>query len=157
VRRKGFSLVELLVVVGILALLASALVLNANKARAQAREVVAAQHGGTVAQAIRGYFSVWITDTPTALFARIAGRLPPADWTEAPPGASAGTSASDRSCVGAFTLIDPSGATTAYSWPAAPPGVGCVLGLRTDGGVTRLRAITWSRGSGKFYVDGLSP
>jgi prepilin-type N-terminal cleavage/methylation domain-containing protein len=157
VRREGFSLVELLVVVGILALLASALVLNANKARTQAREVVAAQHGGSVAQAIRGYFSVWITDTPTALLARIAGQLAGPDWTGAPAGASAGASASDRSCVGAFALIDPIGATTPYSWPAAPPGVGCVLGLRTDGGVTRLRVITWSRGSEKFYVDGVSP
>lgn len=156
-RGRGFSLVELLVVVGILALLASALVLNANKARAQAREVLAAQHGGNVAQAIRGYFSVWITDTPTALLARIAGQLAGPDWTGAPAGASAGASPSDRTCLAAFTLIDPNGATTSYSWPAAPPGVGCVLGLRTDGGVTRLRAITWSRGSGKFYVDGLSP
>lgn len=156
-RSRGFSLVELLVVVGILALLTSALVLNANKARAQAREVLAAQHGGNVAQAIRGYFSVWITDTPTALLARIAGQLAGPDWTGAPAGANAGASASDRTCLAAFTLIDPNGATTSYSWPAAPPGVGCVLGLRTDGGVTRLRAITWSRGSGKFYVDGLSP
>jgi prepilin-type N-terminal cleavage/methylation domain len=157
VRSRGFSLVELLVVVGILALLASALVLNANRARTQAREVVAAQHGGSVAQAIRGYFSVWITDTPALLLARIGGRLPSADWTGAPAGANAGASASDRSCVATFALIDPNGATTSYSWPAAPTGVGCVLGLRTDGGVTRLRAITWSRGSGRFYVDGLSP
>jgi prepilin-type N-terminal cleavage/methylation domain-containing protein len=157
VHREGFSLVELLVVVGILALLTSAVVLNASKARAQAREVVAAQHGGSVAQAIRGYFSIWITDTPTALLARIAGQLDRPDWTGAPPGASDGARLTDRSCSAAFALIDPNGATTPYSWPAAPPGVGCVLGLRTDGGVTRLRAITWSRGSEKFYVDGLSP
>jgi hypothetical protein len=80
-----------------------------------------------------------------------------ADWTGAPAGARSGSSLSDRSCITPFTLIDPNWATTSYSWPAAPTGVGCVLGLRTDGGVPRLRAITWSRGSGKFYVDGLSP
>jgi prepilin-type N-terminal cleavage/methylation domain-containing protein len=157
VRSRGFSLVELLVVVGILALLASVLVLNANRARVQAREVAAAQHGGTVAQAIRGYFSVWITDTPVALLTRISWRLSLANWTGAPAGARAGASLSDRSCVASFALIDPNGATTSYSWPAAPTGVGCVLGLRTDGGVARLRVITWLRGSGKFYVDGLSP
>jgi len=157
VRSRGFSLVELLVTVSILALLASALVLNANKAKAQAREVAAAQHGGTVAQAIRGYFSVWIADTPTALLARIAGQLAGPDWTGAPPGATADARVTDRTCLPAFALIDPDGARTPYSWPAAPPGVGCVLGLRDDGGVTHLRAITWSRGSRKFYVDGLSP
>jgi type II secretory pathway pseudopilin PulG len=157
VQRGGFSVVELLVVVGLLVLLASVFIINGNSARMRARETLAAQHGGTVAQAVRGYLTVWITDTPSDLFNRISGRLPPADWTGAPPGARTDSASSDRSCVPAFTLTDPSGTPTSYSWPPAPRGVGCVLGLRTQGGVTRLRAITWSNGSTKYYVDGLSP
>ncbi len=156
-QRVGFSLVELLVVVGLLTLLASIFVINANSTRMRAREVLAAQHGGAVAQAIRGYLIVWITDTPSALFNRISGQLPPADWTGAPASAKMGSDTSDRSCASAFTLTDPNGASTSYSWPSAPKGVGCVLGLRIQGSVTRLRAITWSNGSGKYYVDGLSP
>ncbi len=156
-QRSGFSVVELLVVVGLLVLLASIFVTNGNSARMRAREALAAQHGGTVAQAVRGYLTVWITDTPSDLFGRISGQLPPADWTGAPAGARTDSTSSDRSCVPAFTLTDPSGTPTSYSWPSAPRGVGCVLGLRTQGGVTRLRAITWSNGSGKYYVDGLSP
>ncbi len=157
VQRGGFSVVELLVVVGFLVLLASLFIANGNSARMRAKEALAAQHGGTVAQAIRGYLTVWIADTPSDLFGRISRGLPPADWTGAPPGARTGSASSDRSCVPAFTLTDPSGTPTSYSWPSAPRGVGCVLGLRTEGGVTRLRAITWSNGSGKYYVDGLSP
>jgi type II secretory pathway pseudopilin PulG len=156
-QRAGFSVVELLVVVGLLVLLASILVINGNSARMRARETLAAQHGGAVAQAIRGYLTVWITDTPSGLFNRISGQLPPADWTGAPPGARTGSATTDRSCVPAFTLTDPNGAPTSHSWAPAPRGVGCVLGLRTEGGVTRLRAITWSNGSQKYYVDGLSP
>jgi len=157
IQRSGFSMVELLVVVGLLVLLASIFVTNGNSARMRARETLAAQHGGTVAQAVRGYLTVWITDTPSDLFNRISGRLPQADWTGAPPSARTGSTAADLSCVPAFTLTDPSGAPTSYSWPSASRGIGCVLGLRTEGGVTRLRAITWSNGSGKYYVDGLSP
>lgn len=156
-RREGFSLVELLVVVGILAFLATVFLFNASGIQARGREALAAGHGGTVAQAVRSYLAVWITDTPAELLARIAGRLPSADWTGAPAGASAGADPTDRSCAVAFALIDPTGATTPYAWPAAPTGIGCVLGLRTEGGVARLRAITWSRGSGRFYVDGFSP
>lgn len=156
-RREGFSLVELLVVVGILALLASLLVFNASGLRARAREEAARAHGGTVAQAVRAYLAVWITDTPAGLMARLGGRLPPADWTGAPAGARAGSDPTDRSCGGAFALVDPSGNPTPHSWPAAPSGVGCVLGLRNEGGVSRLRAITWARGSSRYYVDGQAP
>jgi prepilin-type N-terminal cleavage/methylation domain-containing protein len=154
---KGFGLVELLVTLGILVLLASAFLFNASGVQARARETLAMQHGGNVAQAVRGYLSVWITDTPTALLTRIAGQLPAPDWTGAPAAARAGAAPSDRSCAGSFTLIAPDGARTLHSWPSAPRGVGCVLGLRSDGGITRLRAITWVSGSGRFYVDGLSP
>jgi type II secretory pathway pseudopilin PulG len=150
-------MVELLVVVGFLVLLTSIFIINANSTRMRARETLAANHGGNVAQAIRSYLTVWITDTPSELFMRISGQLLVADWTGAPTGARTGSTASDRSCVPAFTLIDPNGAPTSYSWPSAPREVGCVLGLRTEGGVTRLRAITWSNGSQKYYVDGLSP
>jgi prepilin-type N-terminal cleavage/methylation domain-containing protein len=156
-QRGGFTMVELLVVVGLLVLLASVFIINANSARMRAREALAANHGGAVAQAIRSYLTVWITDTPRALFVRIASQLPRADWTGAPPGAMVGESPLDRSCTGAFALIDPNGNTTSYSWPSAPREVGCVLGLRIQGGVERLRAITWSNGSQKYYVDGLSP
>jgi type II secretory pathway pseudopilin PulG len=150
-------MVELLVVVGLLVLLASIFIVNANSARMRAREALAANHGGTVAQAIRSYLTVWITDTPSDLFTRISKQLPLADWTGAPADAKTGSTGSDLSCVSAFTLPDPTGAPTTYSWPSAPQGVGCVLGLRTEGSITRLRAITWSNGSGKYYVDGLSP
>ncbi len=156
-RRKGFGLVELLVTVSILVLLASALLLNATGIQTQAKETLAMQHGGNVAQAVRGYLGIWITDTPAELLARIAGQLPNPDWTGAPAGARARSAASDRSCTESFALIAPDGTPTLYSWPPAPRGVGCVLGLRGDGGITRLRAITWVRGSGRFYVDGLSP
>jgi prepilin-type N-terminal cleavage/methylation domain-containing protein len=157
VRRKGFSLVELLVTAGILVLLASILLFNASGIRARARETLAMQHGGNVAQAVRGYLSVWITDTPAALLARIAGQLPAPDWTGAPAGARTGAASSDRSCTGSFALIAPNETPTLYSWPSASREVGCVLGLRSDGNIARLRAITWVRGSGRFYVDGLSP
>jgi len=154
---KGFSLVEVLVTVGVLVLLASALLFNTSGIQAQAKETLAMQHGGNVAQAVRGYLSVWITDTPAALFDRIDDQLPAPDWTGAPAGASGSATPSDRSCTGGFTLIAPNGTPTPHSWPPAPRGVGCVLGLRSDGGVTRIRAITWVRGSGRFYVDGFSP
>jgi prepilin-type N-terminal cleavage/methylation domain-containing protein len=157
VRCKGFGLVELLVTVGILVLLASAFLFNASGARARAREALAMEHGGSVAQAVRGYLGIWITDTPAELFTRIAGQLPAPDWTGAPAGANAGAAASDRSCTESLTLTAPDGTPTLYSWPSAPRGVGCVLGLRSDGGIIRLRTITWVRGSGRFYVDGLSP
>ena len=154
---KGFSLVELLVTVSILVLLASAFLLNASRIRAQAKETLAMQHGGNVAQALRGYLSIWITETPATLLTRIAGQLPAPDWTGAPAGARADASPLDRSCTGGFTLIAPNGTPSLYSWPPAPRGAGCVLGLRSNGGITRLRAITWVRGSARFYVDGLSP
>jgi type II secretory pathway pseudopilin PulG len=149
--------VELLVTVSILVLLASALLFNASGIRVQARETLAMQHGGNVAQAVRGYLSIWITDTPAALLARVAGQLPAPDWTGAPTGARVGAAPSDRSCTGGFALTAPNGTPSFYSWPPAPREVGCVLGLRSDGGIARLRAITWVRGSGRFYVDGLSP
>jgi prepilin-type N-terminal cleavage/methylation domain-containing protein len=157
VRRRGFSLVELLVTLGILVLLASALLFNASRIRAQAKETLAMQHGGNVAQAVQGYFSIWITETPATLLTRIAGQLPAPDWTGAPAGARVDATPSDRSCTGNFALMAPNGTSSLYSWPSAPREVGCVLGLRSEGGITRLRAITWVRGSGRFYVDGLSP
>ncbi len=148
---------ELLLTVVILVLLASVFLFNANGARARAKETLAMQHGGNVSQAVRGYLSVWITDTPAALVSRIAGQLPGADWSGAPAGARAGATGSDLSCTRSLVLIAPNGSPTAYSWPPAPKGVGCVLGLRRDGSITRLRAITWAMGSGRFYVDGFSP
>jgi len=156
-RSKGFSLVELLLTVVILAILASVFFFNANGARVRAKEALAMQHGGNVSQAVRGYLSVWITDKPAALLSRIAGQLSPPDWTGAPAGAMTGATGSDLSCTRSLTLIAPDGSQTLYSWPSAPEGVGCVLGLRSDGGITRLRTITWVRGSGRFYVDGFPP
>jgi len=145
-------MVEMLVAVGIIALLAAVFVLNAQGARSRAWEALAANHGGAVAQAIQSYLGVYVTETPSFLMERLSSQLPAADWTGAP--AAARGEGGDRSCTGSYSLPDPSGATTRFSWPAAPSNVGCVLGLRTQGGLIRLQAITWVRGSSRWYVDG---
>lgn len=147
-------MVEMLVAVGIIALLAAVFVLNAQGARSRAWEALAANHGGTMAQAIQSYLGVYVTETPSSLMARLSSRLPAADWTGAPAAARVGSQGGDRSCTGSYSLPDPSGATTRFSWPAAPSNVGCVLGLRTQGGLSRLQVITWVRGSSRWYVDG---
>ena len=151
---KGFTLIEMLVVLAILSVLAAAFFVNGTTLRARGREALAMSHGGVVAQAVQGYFALWITDTPSAFMARLAGQLAGADWTGVPSGARSGSSASDRSCATAFTIPDPTGAATSFSWPGAPQGVGCVLGLRTVGGVDRIRVVTWVRGSNRYYFDG---
>lgn len=152
--RRGFSLPELLVVVGIIAILATAALWNARGIRQRARLVQASSHGATVAQTLARYFTTYITVTPPDLM-----QMPDVQNLPAPPTAPAGAPAltAARSCAGTVTLPDPSGNPSPYSWPAAPNGVACSFGYLTTGGVSRIAVITWAEGLATYYVDGRKP
>ncbi len=63
-RQKGFTLVELLVVIGIIALLVAMLLPALNKARTQARSVVCQSNLRTVGQLVQFYMGDWKGSLP---------------------------------------------------------------------------------------------
>lgn len=150
--RKGFSLVELLVVIGIASVLIAVSVANYSGLRAKAREQEAKAHGGAVAQTIANYLSTNITLTADAFMALPeVSRLPRADWSGAAGAVGSPREAADRSCRGSGSL--PGG----YVWGDAPRGVGCAFGVRTVGSLRRVLVFTWVEGSGAYYVNGERP
>lgn len=152
--RRGFSLVELLVAIGIIAILIAASLASYRGLRIQATERQAAAHGGAVAQAIAGYLALYLGETAASLHSRLA--LPPASWQGFPGQGSPiqGLLADPKACTSSFVLPDASGSPTRFSWPRAPRNTGCVVGLQSAGGVTRLTVVTWAQGGRRVYVDG---
>jgi len=154
VDRRGVSLVEILMAISIGLLLVSAALFGVRGVRNRDKEVQASAHGGMVAQAMQGYFAIYITDTPSNLMGRLQTRLPAADWSGAPAAAQAGSLATDRACNAAFTLPDPSNNPTRFSWPSSDTRSRCVLALRTGGGISQILVISWAPGSTRWYING---
>lgn len=153
-RKRGFSLVELLVAVSIIAILIVASLNGYKGLRTQAAERQAATHGGAVAQALAGYLAVYLLENTADLHNRLA--LPSGSWQDLPSaGSSLQSSLADpKDCTQDFTLPDTGGNPTRFSWPRAPRNIGCVVGLQTAGSATRLAVVTWAQGGRKVYVDG---
>lgn len=143
--RRGFTLVEMLVVLAILAVLAAALSFGFSSARRQALLTQAAAHGGEVSMALNAFLIRNIDldlDTWTA-------SLPAGSLAGAPP-ALAGLSGFD--CKGAATLT-PSGMIPGeQSWAAAPDAVGCLVERVGN----RFLVHTWVRGLPNHFVNGRS-
>ena len=152
--RRGVSLIELLMAIAIGLLLVSATLFGTRGVRNRANDAQASAHGGMVAQAVQGYFSIYITDTPSNLMGRLQTRLPAADWNGAPAAAQAGSLITDRACNSAFTLPDPSNNPTRFSWPGSDTRSRCVLALRTSGGISQVLVISWAPGSTRWYING---
>lgn len=148
-RPKGFTLNELLVVAGIIAILAAASVANYAKIRRQGLEPAAQAHGGAVIQALQGYLALYLSETPSGLLGGQLASLPSADYTGAPGGMPRPTGA--KGCTAPYTLRSPSGTPTPYAWPQARRGVGCVLGLGPAG---QFLVLSWVQGGGGYYANG---
>ena len=150
--QRGFSLVELLVVLGILGVLALALLANYRTLRVQALERGAQAHGGAVAQALGAYLALYLGESPTSLMGGQLQALPPGDTSGAPD--LMPTPAGSRSCTDPYTLTAPGGGSTPYSWPRAPRGTGCILALDA---ASRFAVYTWAHGGRRYYVNGQTP
>lgn len=152
--KNGFSLVELLIAVGIIAILAAASTASYRNLRMQASERGAAVHGGTVAQAVAGYLALYLGEDAPSLHNRLG--LPSGSWQGIPSAGSRLQSSisNPKDCTQPFTLPDPTGNPTRFSWSRAPRNTGCVVGLQTAGNTTRITVVTWVQGGRRVYVDG---
>jgi prepilin-type N-terminal cleavage/methylation domain-containing protein len=141
--RRGFTLVEILVVLAILGILMAALSFGLSSARRQGLLTQAAAHGGEVSMALNAFLIRNIDldlDTWTA-------SLPAGDLAGAPPGL-VGLSGFD--CKGAATLTRSGMTPGGQSWAAAPDAVGCLIERVGN----RFLVHTWVRDLPKHFVNG---
>ena len=141
--RRGFTLVEMLVVLAILGILMAALSFGLSSARRQGLLTQAAAHGGEVSMALNAFLIRNIDldlDTWTA-------SLPAGSLAGAPPGL-AGLSGFD--CKSAATLTRSGMTPGGQSWAAAPDAVGCLVERVGN----RFLVHTWVRDLPKHFVNG---
>jgi type IV pilus assembly protein PilA len=141
--RRGFTLVEILVVLAILGILMAALSFGLSSARRQGLLTQAAAHGGEVSMALNAFLIRNIDldlDTWTA-------SLPAGSLAGAPP-SLAGLSGFD--CKSAATLTRSGMTPDGQSWAAAPDAVGCLVERVGN----RFLVHTWVRDLPNHFVNG---
>lgn len=141
--RRGFTLVEMLVVLAILGVLMAALFFGLSGARRQGLLAQAAAHGGEVSMALNAFL---IRNIDLDLEAWTAG-LPAASLAGAPPGL-VGLSGFD--CKNAATLTRSGMTPGGQSWAAAPDAVGCLVERVGN----RFLVHTWVRDLPNHFVNG---
>lgn len=144
-KRGGFTLIEILIVISLVAVLMVFLLPRARRSNAVSLEAQAQALSGTVNQAITNRLLQDPTKTPLEVV-RDELRLPPASapwpslYTPYPGGYSFDCS------PGAF--LNP-----AVEWPAAPPGTVCIVDIDKSG--EKHRVVTYVKGHAKsHYVNG---
>jgi len=161
-RARGFSLVELLVVLGIAFVLIVYSLVNYNGLRGRQLDSVAQNFGGQVAQSLAAYLSIYLHVSPTDLMSSALSSLPAADWSGFPGQAPA--SGDTRGCNAAFVLpkaSDPpdvnfNGGPSDFRWGNPIGGIRCVIIVNAAG---RFEVYTWRNGApaGKYFINGQAP
>lgn len=146
--RKGFTLVEVLVVTALVGLLAASLLWGFASARRQGQYSQAQAHGLEVFLAIDA-FLVRNTDLLLDLDGWTAAW--PVGSLEGAPPALAGLNGFD--CRQAVTLGRGGMEGGGQSWGAAPATVGCLIERVGD----RFLVHTWVRGLPRHYLNGRDP
>ena len=159
-RRHGFTLFEILVVVGVIGLIAAVAAPRLLGARAQAVQEAARTHSLLVRQAVSG----WLATHPTitALDFLAASGLPPGSLDGAPASLAQALAAApalyDCGAAAAFGVDGTVGGQPAsgYGWAAPPRYVRCVLAAVPDpsGIGSAVLAAAWVRGQPRGFLNG---
>lgn len=140
-KQRGFTLIEIVLVLSIVALLLVFLAPRGQRAQAQQDELMAQSHGGIVYQAIQNYLLQKVNQT-AADFVSTAG------LTAASAVPAGYTVAGDLYDCTLGVVVN-----TAVRWPQAPPTVRCVVDVSAAG--ERFTVVTWVDGHVKtYYVNG---
>ena len=140
-KQKGFTLIEIVIVLAIVAILVVFLAPKGQRAQAQQEELMAQSHSGIVYQAVQNFLLQKVNATVND-FVTLAGL---GAATGLPPGYAAAGDLYD--CTVGVNV------NTAVRWSQAPPGVRCVLDVSAAG--ERFNAVAWVDGHVKtYYVNG---
>jgi len=140
-KSSGFTLIEIVIVLAIIAVMVVFLAPRGQRAQAQQDELMAQSHGGIVYQAVQN-FMLQKVDKTVNDFVTQAGL---AAASSTPSGYAPAGDLYD--CTSGVNL------NTAVRWPQAPPNVHCVLDVSAAG--ERFAAVTWVDGRIKtYYVNG---
>ncbi|ADR37810.1 hypothetical protein Ocepr_2362 (plasmid) [Oceanithermus profundus DSM 14977] len=140
-KRSGFTLIEIVIVLAIIAVLIVFLAPRGQRAQSQQDELMAQSHGGIVYQAVQNYLLQKVNKTVND-FVTVAGL---ASASSTPPGYTPAGDLYD--CTAGVNV------NTAVRWPQAPPSVRCVLDVSAAG--ERFAVVTWVDGHIKtYYVNG---
>lgn len=151
-RRRGFSLTELLVVVGIVLLLTALSLRFVGAGRQAGREKEAERFGTAVLLALEQAAAEGVFPSKGSLLAAL-----PTGTTQSRTGTTVTLSANERLCERIPRLT---GSRTRF--PQAPPYIGCVVSLQVvsssagdyQASVARFRVRTWVKGNGaREYVQ----
>lgn len=135
-RTRGFSLVELMVALVIIAILASVLIPNLSGARRRAAEAAARAYAMEVYGSLTAYLAEHIEASPSGVIG---------SWPSAPNRPS-GVPSDAKDCTRAYPPI----AGTPYEWRPAPEEIGCGLVVRTRAESEYFQIYTWTERSPGF-------
>jgi len=140
-KRTGFTLIEIMLVLSIIALLVVFLAPKGQRAQSQQSELMAQSHGGIVYQAVQNYLLQKVNSTVND-FVAVAGL-----------NAASSTPTGYVPVGDLYDCTQGVNVNTAVKWPQAPPDVHCVLDV--SGAGERFAAVTWVEGHIKtYYVNG---
>jgi len=142
-RKQGFTLTELLIVIAIIGILAMTLLWNADAVRLRTDRANAQGHGQAVLAALNTWAQGHPGDSLEATLA--AGGFGGADYSGAPATMPRPSGAVD--CAGAGTL-------GTRAWSAAPRRVGCAMYADSSAGIEIPAVLTWAEGDDTYFLNG---
>ncbi len=142
-RDTGFTLVEIMVVIAIMAILSVVVFSNFGPFRTRAHRAAAQAHGSEVLSAV----NAWARNNPaSSLSAALStAGLAAADFSDAPASMPQPSNAYDCSAAGAIG---------GYSWSNADPKTACAVYADTSAGFESPAVLTWVRHDDEYYLNG---
>lgn len=143
-KQRGFTLIEILIVIAITGILAAAYVWNAGALRIRGYRLQAQNHGSLVLAAA----NAWARDNPgSSLSAALStSGLAAADYTDAPAGMPNPDPAYD---------CQPAGSLGPYAWTEGDSHGGCAIYSDTSAGFEVPGVLTWVKGDDVYYLNGV--
>lgn len=145
-QHQGFTLIELVITLAIVAILMAALSFSGLRVRTVAFEGAAQTHGVAVAQAFSSFFIRNPDLAPATVFGSYTANTA--------PGKPSGVPATAFDCTAGATLSRSSITAGSGSWNNAPSRVNCEFTTTTTDGTVRPVTYTWVTGSSRYYVNG---